>query len=93
MELESFREEFTAEIKQAVTEFEQDMESTITEFTTQLRGLSDEMKREVSDDATLNAAVQALSGKLDQYDAAVKKLAAATRTGLKVAANSAGLPV
>ncbi len=73
IELESFREDFIKQIKQAVTEFEQETERTVTEFSREINSLTDKMKQEVTDNSELNSTVQELSGKLDKYDAVVKK--------------------
>lgn len=93
IELENFQEEFSKKIKQAVVEIELETERTIKKFNGELSAITNKMRQEVSDNAELNSAVQVLSGQLDQYDAVVTKLAAATKKAIKVAANTAGLPI
>lgn len=93
VDLENFREDFIKQIKETVDEIEQETERSIKEFNNELSSITDKMKQEVSGNSELNSAIQNLSGKLDQYDAVAKKLASTTRTAIKVAANSAGLPI
>jgi hypothetical protein len=93
IELENFQEEFSNKIKQVVVEIELETERTIKKFNGELSAITNKMRQEVSDNAELNSAVQVLSGQLDQYDAVVTKLAAATKKAIKVAANTAGLPI
>jgi hypothetical protein len=69
------------------------MTRSINEFNRDLSTTTNRMKQEVSGNAALDSAVEKLTGKLDQYDAVVKKMATATRTAIKVAAKSAGLPI